>query len=203
MGGDISQSFIMWTAAQIAERDGVSKQAVSKSIKSIIATNPDVPAEHDARGRITKISLPHYDHHRERFMNPAKMAKPVPKEAELDSFEEARRQIEWIKVQREKIRIDEEVSNLIRADKHNEAIRLVEREIRLVVDRFPNKAEELAAAVSKEGVHGVRVSLRQIAFEMSNEIADRLEQIGQEASETDPLIDENFDFNRPQKVSNP
>ncbi len=184
------ENYIMRTAAEIAARDGVSKQAVSKSIQSIIAASPEVPVERDGRGRVTKISLPHYDHHRERFMNPAKMAKPAPKEADPDSFEEARRQNEWIKVQREKIRLDEEVLSLVRADKHHEAIKIVEREICLVVDRLPNTAEELAAAVSKEGVHGVRVLLRNIAFEMANEIADRLEAIAADAPEHDPLIEE-------------
>ena len=183
------ENYIMKSAAEIAARDGVSKQAVSKSIQSIIAANPIVPVERDARGRITKVSLAHYDHHRERFMNPAKTAKPAPHVSDPDSFEESRRQLEWLKVQREKIRLDEVCANLRRTDKVREAISLVTHEIMLVIDRMPNRAQELANIVAKEGVPGVRLALTHIAFDISNDIADRLEEIAQEAPEFDPLID--------------
>jgi hypothetical protein len=63
-------------------------------------------------------------------------------------------------------------------------------EVQAIIKRLPNKADALALAVSKEGVHGVRSLLRQIAFEMSNEIADKLEQIAQTSPESDPLIEE-------------
>lgn len=182
-----SENYIMKSAAEIAARDGVSKQAVSKSIQSIIAANPIVPVERDARGRTTKISLAHYDHHRERFMNPAKMAKPVPLSTDPDSYEEARRQAEWLRLHRDKISFNEQCANLMRADKVAEAVSLVRFEIDLIVSKLPTRADEIAASVSKEGVHGARTALRQIAFDLCDTISGRLELIATDAPETDPL----------------
>ncbi len=195
----VSENYIMWSAAEIAARDGVSKQAVSKSVQSIIAMNPNVPTEQDTRGRITKISLAHYDHYRERFMNPAKMATPILKQTDADSFEEARRLNEWMKLQREKVRHEEECLQLMRSDKVNDAITLAKREIAIIIDRLPNYADELAKIVAKEGVHGVRVALRKITFDLCNSIADRLEQMASEAPEFDPLI-EGSDINEVLKA---
>lgn len=191
MAEGFAENLVMWSAADIAARDGVTKQAVSKTIQAVLAVMKDVPVDRDGRGRVLRISLAHYDHHRERFMNPAKMgATAVEKTFQGDSFEEAKRQAEWMRVSRDKIRLDEEASNLVRADKVNEAVRSIEHEIALIVHRLPNHADDLAAIVSKEGVHGVRVALRTIAFDLSNEIGDRLDAMAAEAPEHDPLIDE-------------
>ncbi|CUX23186.1 conserved hypothetical protein [Agrobacterium deltaense Zutra 3/1] len=191
MSDNIHENLIMWSAAEIAARDGVTKQAVSKTVQAIIAVMNNVPVERDSRSRVLRISLAHYDHHRERFMNPAKMAMPpAEKTFQGDSFEEAKRQSEWMKVSREKIRLDEEVSSLIRADKVSEAAQTINHEISLIVHRLQNRADDLAAIVAKEGVHGARVALRAIAFDMSNEIADRLVAIAEDAPEFDPLIEE-------------
>lgn len=190
MNDDLSQNLIMWSAAEIAARDGVTKQAVSKTVQAILAVMINVPVERDGRGRVVRISLAHYDHHRERFMNPAKTATPpAEKTFQGDSFEEAKRQSEWMKVGREKIRLEEDVSNLIRADKVNEAVRTINHEISLIVHRLQNRADDLAAIVAKEGVHGARVALRMIALDLGNDIADRLIAIAEDAPEFDPLID--------------
>lgn len=190
MSDDIPDNLFMWSAEQIATRDGVTKQAVSKTVQAILAAMKNVPVERDGRGRVLRISLAHYDHHRERFMNPAKMATPpAEKTSQGDSFEEAKRQSEWMKVGREKIRLEEDVSSLIRADKTNEAVHSAKHEIGLIIDRLPIRAEQLAAIVAKEGVHGVRVALRTIAHDICNEIADRLEALSADAPEFDPLIE--------------
>lgn len=191
MKEDFAENFIMSSAAEIAARDGVTKQAVSKTVQAILAVMKNVPVERDGRGRVLRISLAHYDHHRERFMTPAKMAKlPAEKTIQADSFEEASRQKEWLKVHREKIRLEEDVSNLIRADKLNEASQTIKHEISLIIHRLQNRAEELAAIVAKEGIHGARVALRTIAHDMANDIADRLADIAADAPEHDPLIEE-------------
>lgn len=191
MSDKISNNFLMQSVSEIAARDGVSKQAVSKTVQALLSVMTDVPVDLDGRGRVLRISVAHYDHHRERFMNPAKMAtSPAKKTPQGDSFEEAKRQSEWMKVSREKIRLDEDVSNLIRADKVHKAAQTITHEISLIVHRLQNRADELAAIVAKEGVHGVRVALRAIAFDLGNEIADRLVELAEDAPEFDPLIEE-------------
>lgn len=193
------ETLVMWSIAQIADRDKVSKAAVSKAAKKLIEERPDTPVERDGQGRVMRISLAHYDHHRQRFVNPAKATAPIRSVSSSsptgpldpsDSFDEARRQSEWLKVGRERIRHQEAVGLLLRRDKVEEAQRVAGREIQNIVRRLANKADDIAMAVSKEGVHGVRVLLRQVAFEIGNEIANRLELVADEATATDPLIED-------------
>lgn len=195
-------SMIMRSAAEIAARDGVSKQAISKSIKSLLDAKPETPVELDGRGRVMRISLAHYDEFRQRYANPLKVTAPIrstdgdtqaasdaPKVAPGDSLEEARRQSEWLKVGREKIRHQEELGQLVRKDVLSEAVRVAGTEIKTVMSRLQNKADDIALAVSREGVHGVRVLLRKIAFELGNDVAEKLGEIAQLAPETDALIE--------------
>jgi hypothetical protein len=165
--------------------------------------------ELDGQGRVQRISLAHYDDYRQRHVNPAKATAPLrgidgaaetddAAKAEAtgkplraaDSFDEARRQAEWLKVGRERIRHQEEVGQLVRADRIGESVGRVGGEIKTVVSRLPNRADEIAHAVSKEGVHGARVVLRRIAFELGNEIADKLSDIAAAAPEVDPPIED-------------
>ncbi len=187
----------MQSISQIAERDGVSKAAVSKAVRKMLDERPDTPVERGPQGQVMLVSLAHYDHYRQRFVNPAKATAPIravstaasgPVDAS-ESFEEARRQAEWLKVGRERIRHQEDCGQLLRRDRLEEAHRAVGREIQNVVRRLQNRADEVAHAVSKEGVHGVRLVLRNIAFEMGGEIADKLASIAGGAADTDDLID--------------
>jgi len=190
----------MWSLGQIADRDGVSKPAISKQIKKLIEAKPETPAELDGLGRVLRISLAHYDEYRQRFVNPAKATAPIrsietasssaPAIPPGDTFDEARRQSEWLKVGRERIRHQEEIGQLIRKDRLSDAVKVAGTEIKTVVNRLQNKADDLALAVSREGVHGVRVLLRKIAFDLGNEIADKLGVIAEAAPEFDPLIED-------------
>lgn len=183
-------TLIMWTVSQIAERDGLSKAAVSKTITKLLEEKPDTPVDRDNRGRVSLVSLVHYDIHRERFLNPAKAkSRAAPQTVGAsESFEEARRQSEWLKVHRERVRHQEDVGDLIRKDHLGLALREAGSEVQAIIKRLPNRADEVAVAVSKEGVHGVRTLLRQIAFDIGNEIADRLLGVSQASPKHDPLI---------------
>lgn len=184
---------IWWSVSQIAERDGVTKQAVSKTVQALIEKH-DLPVERDGRGRVAKVSLAHYDHHRGQFTNPAKVsagrASPPPGGdiPRGDSFDEARRINEWLKVDREKLAQAEERGKLLRTDKLGEALDLVGREIQSLIAKLPNRADDLALAGAKEGVHGVRVGLREIAFDINSRVAAALASLGEAAPATDPAM---------------
>lgn len=186
---------VMWSVSQIAERDGVSKQAVSKTVQSLIEKH-GLPVERDMRGRVARVSLAAYDHHRGLFVNPAKVAgsngaPPKPPGGEVprgDSFDEARRQNEWLKVEREKLAQAEERGKLLRTDKLGDALDRIGREIQSLNAKLPNKADDIALAGAKEGVHGVRVALRDIAFEMNSRIAALLADIAEAAPANDPAM---------------
>jgi len=187
----------MWSVGQIAERDNVSPPAVSKAVKKLIEEKPDTPVERDGRGRVSRVSLAHYDHFRQRFVNPAKASAPIRLASEpasnipadqSSSFDEARRQAEWLKVGRERIRHQEAMGQLVRKDVLEGAVKAIGLEIRTVLQRLPNRADEVAMAVSKEGVHGARLVLRKISFEIGNEVADHLGAVADTAPMLDPII---------------
>lgn len=200
---------LVWrTVGEIAVLQGVSKQAVSKVLKRLVEAG-DVPVERDGRGRIVRVSLAHFDHARERFTNPAKaVARTASAEADgeggergvaataggrapqADSFEEARRQNEWLKVTREKLRHQEELKQLVRADVIAEAQTIAGREIQAIIMRLPNRADDIALAVSKEGQFGARTLLRTIAFELAEQIANRLGEIATAAPAGDEMIED-------------
>ena len=192
------ETLIYRSIGEIAARDGISKQAVSKTVKRLLET-AELPVERDGRGRIVKVSLAHYDHARERLTNPAKSPVRAETDATItspatrpvavgDSFDEARRQAEWLKVGREKLRHQAEVGLLVRADMLAEALTTAGREIQTIMMRLPNRADDLALAVSKEGQHGARLLLRTIATDLCGQFADRLAQIAAPAPENDDLI---------------
>jgi len=194
----------MWSIAQIAARDGVSKAAVSKTVKKLAEDRPETPIERGSQGHVRAVSLAHYDHYRQRFVNPAKASAPLRMpDAQMDfptdtgssvrkedSFEEAKRLNEWLKHVREQLRHNEDCGALIRKDRTDQAVAMIGGEIQSIVKRLPNRADTIALAVSKEGVHGVRVLLRQIAIDICNDIADKLGALAEAAPENDPLIED-------------
>lgn len=190
----------MWSIGQIADRDGVSKPAVSKAVRAMLEARPETPHELDGRGRVRLISVADYDHYRGRHVNPAKAkaelrretggSAPAPLLDSSDSFDEARRQGEWLKVRRQRLEHDEEIGLLVRKDRLTEALSRVGREVQAIVNRLPNRSDDLALAVSKEGVHGARVALRTIAFDIGTAIADKLAELCDGAELTDEVLEE-------------
>ena len=146
-----------------------------------------------------KISLAHYAEYRQRFFNHAKAKAPIRSVTgsgvssapinPSESFDEARRQAEWLKVGRERIRHQEELGQLVRKDMLEAALKMAGLEIQRIVGRLQNAADEVALAVSKEGVHGARTALRKVAFDLGNQIADALATIADYAPEQDEQIE--------------
>ena len=188
----------MVAPAHVAERDGVTKQAVTKMVRDL-AEKSGLPVERDGRGRIVRFSLAHFDHMRERFASSEKVASSRAVSPALQnspnadagtSRDEALRQEAWLKVGREKLRQQELAGNLVRADLLGEALAKAGREIQSMIARLPNSADDLAMAVSKEGAHGLRVALRDAAFEMNTKIAGVLADLSVSASEHDQAHEE-------------
>jgi hypothetical protein len=186
----------MATPGEVAARDGVTKQAVTKIVRQLVEKH-GLPVERDGRDRIVRFSLAHYDHYRGEFASSEKVAtarrEPQPSSLATQSStsrDEALRQEAWLKVGRQKILHQEEIGHLIRADRTREALTVCGREIQASIARLQNKADDMAHAVSREGAHGLRVLLRQIAFELNTEIADKLSAIVDSAAEHDAVLED-------------
>lgn len=190
-----AEETVMSTPAEVAARDGVTKQAVTKLVRRLVDEH-DLPVERDSRERIIRFSLAHYDHYRGEFASSEKVAAarrdtpPVQPVTSSTSRDEALRQEAWLKVGREKIRRQEQIGQLVRADRTREALLVCGREIQSSIARLQNKADDMAMAVSREGAHGLRVLLRQIAFDLSTEIAEKLAAIVDAAAENDELLED-------------
>jgi len=187
---------VMATPGEVAARDGVTKQAVTKIVRQLVEKH-GLPVERDGRDRIVRFSLAHYDHYRGEFASSEKVAtarrEPQPSSLATQSStsrDEALRQEAWLKVGRQKILHQEEIGHLIRADRTREALTVCGREIQASIARLQNKADDMAHAVSREGAHGLRVLLRQIAFELNTEIADKLSAIVDSAAEHDAVLED-------------
>ncbi len=198
--------FIWTTSAQVAERDGITKQAVTKSVRKF-ADKHDLPVQRDGRGRITHFCLAHYDHLLERFGNSEKLApgrlssasasEGTPPEGgsedkgakvKADSRDEALRQEAWLKLRRSQLAMEEELGSLVRRDALDAALKKCAQEIQLLVGRLPNQADMLAQAIAKDGEHGARSELRKVAFKLNQSIADRLQEVFEAAPETDEMV---------------
>jgi phage terminase Nu1 subunit (DNA packaging protein) len=184
---------VMVTIKELAELAGVSKQAVSRKVQQLVAEH-GVPVEHDTRGRVARVSLAHWQRYHQDYGNPAKQrpraAEPFSSREWLsDSFDEARRRNEWLKHDTAMIEMQEKAGQLVRLDKLTEALGVVGREIKAIIYRLPNRADDLAISVGREGTSGLRTALRSVAFDMSTLIADQLASIAEAAPESDRQIE--------------
>ncbi len=57
MGDNFPENLIMRSVVEIAARDGVTKQAVSKTVQTILTVMKNVPVERNGRGRVLRIAF--------------------------------------------------------------------------------------------------------------------------------------------------
>jgi hypothetical protein len=180
---------VMLTVSEVAERDRVSKQAVSKKVKELIGLGLTV--ERDSRGFVSKLNVVEYDRLRGRTDDPSKAQAPgradkgagaaaKPPEDE-DSYKEALRTKTWHESERLRLDLEERRGSLVSVDSVTDAIVSCAGSITAIVDRLPNAADDLVAAVSREGVHGVRVELKKLASRLRSDIAEAMAQVASNA----------------------
>jgi len=179
---------VMWSVSQIAERDGVSRQAVSKKVKTLVERH-GLTVERDGQGRIQAVNVAEYDHLSGRYGDPSKAQAPRKNEAQdlpkSESYDEALRQKTWHEAERRRIELDELKKRLVRVDALLDAIARVGEDIVRVIDRLPNATDDLAAAVAREGAHGLRVGLKNVAARMRQDVAQALAALAESAPATD------------------
>jgi hypothetical protein len=167
---------VMWTVSQVADRDAVSKQAVSKRVRDL-ADKHGLAVERDPRGHIIRLNVAEYDHLRGRYSDPSKAQAP---RREMDaaprgeSYDEALRQKTWHDAERARLNLEELKGELIRVSAIVDAVGHCGVAISRAVDRLVNDADDITAMIARDGVHGCRVILKSIAARLRNDIADAL-----------------------------
>lgn len=175
---------VMWTAARVAERDGISKQAVTKKVRDL-AERHHLLVERNTLGAIVSFNVVQYDHLRGKLGDPSKAQAPrreAPLQAPAnESYDEALRQKTWHEAEKRRLELAEIKGELVRKDMVEAALEQVCERIVHVIDRLPRAADEISAAVAKDGTHGARVHLKLLASRMREDIAAALAEMSQAA----------------------
>lgn len=174
---------VLWSIASIAKRDGVSKQAVSKSVKKLAERN-GLAVERNPIGHIVSVNVADYDRLRGRFGDPSKAQAPASARPQAphpvspaESYDEALRTKTWLEAERKRLDLEEQKGNLVRVSRVGDAVAACGEAIVHVVDRLPNIADELAVAFTRDGVHGLRLALKAHARRQRGEIAEQLASV--------------------------
>ncbi|MBS7737038.1 hypothetical protein [Chelatococcus composti] len=158
----------------------MSKQAVSKKVKELVEKH-GLSVERDAQGRVVALNVAEYDHLRGRYGDPSKAQAPrqadVPQTAPSESYDEALRQKTWHEAERRRLEVEELKGKLVRVDEVEHAVAESGAAIARIIDRLPAAADDLAAAVAREGTHGLRVALKGLANGMRESIANELDKL--------------------------
>jgi predicted transcriptional regulator len=174
---------LLMTVSEIAERDGVSKQAVSKRVKGFIEQH-GLAVELDGQGRVARVNVAQYDHLRDRHGDPSKDQRPdqAPPAPAADSYEEALRLKTHYEAVRRGLELDEHIGKLVRVDELVKAADEIGAKVAQVIGSLDDEAEKFAVALDRDGVHGLRVLLKQTKFRLLTETADALSALAKLAA---------------------
>ena len=178
---------VMLTIGELATREGVSAPAVSRRVKQLRERGLHV--ETDVQGRVTAVNSVQYDELRGRFADPSKAQAPkaAPLTAAVsESYDEALRQKTWTEAERARLRLEEEKGRLVPVDRLADALAQAGEKVVRAVDRVLMSADDIAAAVAKDGTPGVRTELKKLVHRIKVDIADALAEIAAGAPETQP-----------------
>lgn len=191
-------SEVMWSVTRIAERDGVSRQAISKHVARLIEHH-NLDVTRDGRGRVSAVNIVHFDDLRRRFGDsgkarsaeperPGPQSEPEPSSGSNETLDGARR----IKLLHEtellRLRLLEDAGDLLRKDTIEAGLDRLAEEIGRIVD-LPQHADVIAAAAGK-GLHELRIVLKRLTVEMRSAISGHAAALAATAPQRDEAIPE-------------
>lgn len=170
---------LIWSMPQIAARDGISKQAVQKTVARLIEAGNITDVRKDGRGRVTGINVAEYDRARGVNADAAKLqgaetarqlraelllatpdkAAPAPTE-----FTQAQTQRALYDAELKKLELAERRGLVLPRDQVIEALRRLVDMINRQLDQVLLLDDELTVA-AKEGRPAVRAVLKKAVFE--------------------------------------
>lgn len=196
-------SEVMWTVTRIAERDGVSRQAISKQVARLIEQH-GLDVARDGRGRVSAVNIVHLDDLRRRFGDSGKVhavpdrpasPEPDPTGGSDATIDGARR----IKIIHEtemiRLRMAEDAGDLVRLDRINDATDRLVEELGRLVDMLQH-ADQIAAAFQRGGLHELRILLKRLTGETRTAIAESFAALARNA----PAKDEGFALDKDEEA---
>ena len=193
---EIAPHEAMLTVSEIAERDGISRQAVSKRVKDLVAKH-GLTTRRAPNGSVLAVNVVQYDLLRERFGDQSQVRvrkdpAPIPSAppvVDSKSYDEATRRRAWLEMEKRRLEVAELRGKLIRADKYAEAVGRCGAELVSVIELLPQKADALSVELKCDDVHQVRLALKRLAYEMRADLAKKFEALAEAAPELDEPID--------------
>jgi len=165
---------VMWSVAQVAERDGVSKPTVSIRVKRFVEQH-GLTVERDAQGRVARLNVAEYDALRGRYDDPSKAQAPRSRgdsdESTNETYDEALRQKTWLETERRRIDLDVVRGKLVDTESvaqgHDRGASVVIE----AIERIDDHEDDLAPIIKTAGLG---VALKRLKILMRREIADAL-----------------------------
>jgi hypothetical protein len=175
---------VMQTPAEVAERDGVSKQAVTKTVRKL-AEDKSLEVERDERGRIVRFNVAQYDFLRGKVGDPSKDQRPeqpdpppTPSESRA-GYNDAITLKTQYEAETKRLALEEQIGKLVRVDELSAAVNECGAAIAASIGQLLNATDALATAMAQSGTHGLRVELKKIENRIRGEIADSLSALAQ------------------------
>lgn len=172
----------MWSIAEIAARDGVSKPTVSVRVKRFVEQH-GLAVERDEQGRVARLNVAEYDALRGQYADPSKMQAAPPSAASTparddirssESYDEALRQKTWLETERRRIELDQIKGRLVDAAAIADGYDRAAGVIQDVLGALEDLADDLAAVVGRDGARGLAPALRKLGGELQGKICAAL-----------------------------
>jgi hypothetical protein len=181
----------MVTPTEVADRDGTTPQRVTKWARKFAAAG-QLDVEHDSRGRIARFDVAQFDALYQRFRDPVKVRTKTAlvgadsddgardgdrAEDGDDSLGEGQRRKIWLEVEQRQLALREKRGELVPMTNFIEHVNTVGSIVLSALDGILEETEELAAAVGRDGEHGLRIALRQALDRARHRMADEFERL--------------------------
>lgn len=192
---DVAPTEAMLAVSEIAKRDGISRQAVSKRVKDLVSTH-GLTVRRGLSGVVLAVNVVQYDLLRERYGDQSQVrvrkdptsVPPGPPVVDSRSYDEATRRRAWLEMEKRRLEVAELRGQLLRKDRYEEAVGACGDELIRVIEQLPQKADALAVELGCDDVHSVRRALKQLARELRGDLAKKFEALAAAAPEMDESL---------------
>lgn len=199
--GDLTPPSLMWPMTKIAERDGVSRQAVHKATHKFVNDGVVTGIERDQKGYITAVNIVEYDRARGTSADPAKMQGSATKKiieedagqqpaGKLPSdYTRAITEKAFYETELKKIELRERMGQLVIVSKFDEAGAIAGKAIVAAIERIRFKHDEFVNAIARDGIRGSQAIFKQYINEVCTAVADAMDLMAKSAPAEDKWID--------------
>lgn len=163
---------LMMTIGQIAERDGVTSAAVSKSVGRLVKKGLHVTR--DGNHRVTGVNVAHFDQLKGQHADPAHAQAPKAAR-EPTTYEDARTAQALYDGELARLKLAQLKGELVPAGDVEHAMTAAGHQIGHIIDNLTGSVDELAAAYTAGGLQALRVKLKELVHKARSDIADVLE----------------------------